>query len=155
MLVDKIPDLFWKEMQESGFAAARWVSAWICHPAEVKGGSSLFWVKGQKWSLWKYFRRYTWVLQTCGASPALCGHQDCHKQRDWDFAGTLYPAGVWRGIPLYQDALSPSLPLPQGTCMHKCMPGVTRLPKVENVRFSQVSRTCRCFKSKCYLNKSN
>lgn len=58
MLVDKIPDLFWKEMQESGFAAARWVSAWICHPAEVKGGSSLFWVKGQKWSLWKYFQRY-------------------------------------------------------------------------------------------------
>lgn len=78
-----------------------------------------------------------------------------HKQKDWYVAGTLYPGGVWRGIPLYQNTFSASLPLPQGTRTHKCMPGVIQLPKVENVRFSQASRTHRCFKSKCYLNRNN
>lgn len=57
ILVDKIPALFGKEMQESGFAAARWASAWVCHLAEVKGGRNPFWVKRQKWPLWKSFWR--------------------------------------------------------------------------------------------------
>lgn len=141
-------------MQESGFAAARWVSSWIFHLGEVKGGRSPFWIKGQDFC-GNPFGGITWALQTCEESPALCGHQDGHKQRDWDVAGVPHPAGVWGSIPLYQDTLSPPFPLPQGTRMHKCMPGVTQLPKAQNVRFSQVSRTCRCFKSKCYLNKNN
>jgi len=78
-----------------------------------------------------------------------------HKQKDWDGAGSLYPERIWRGISLYQNTFSLSLPPPQDTCMNKHMPGVIQLTEDENVRFSQVSRTHRCFKSKCYLNRNN
>lgn len=149
MLVDKIRLLFESEMQEYGFAASRWASAWICHLAVVKEGSSSFWVKWLKWWLWKSFWRYTMGSSTF---PWTRSHSVWTDRRT--VPCTLHP-GVWRGIPLYQSRFSPSLPFPQGTCTHKCMPGVIRLPKVENVRFSQVSRTCRCFKSKCYLNRNN
>lgn len=157
MLVNKIPVLFGKEMQESGFAAARWASAWSCHLPDVKAGSRPFWVKWQKWSLWKSFWRYDMGYSKLAVDQVLLcmDIRTAHKQKDWDVAGTLCPEWVWRGIPLYQNMFSPSLPFTQGTHTHKCMPGVIQLPKVEDVRFSRVSRTRRCFKSKCYLNRNN
>lgn len=137
-------------MQEYGFAASRWASAWICHLAVVKEGRSPFWVKWHKWCLWKSFWRYN-----MGSSTFLWIRSYSMWTDRRTVARTLHPEGVWRRIPLYQNRFSPSWPFPQGTHTHKCMPGVIRLPKVENVRFSQVSRTRRCFKSKCYLNRNN
>lgn len=86
----------------------------------------------------------------CGQIPTLCDHKDCPLTE-----GGIPYAQEEFGERLDFTRILSALPCLSPIRMQKCVPRTTQSPKAENVRFTQALRSCRCFKSKCYLNRSN